>query len=279
MKEDVKAEFIVRGIKAELDSELFPPAYIQTEKYKSSYENMHLEGYNDYYTEALLDCDNTAKEFSSKGVESTIYGDYGTTPGSYFCIIRTTPAKLKEIKDELDEDISQRFQKTQMFLTMLSTQGTVSSLTERKLLEGLKAGDVSVLENCMDKYSLYLLAVSAKPGREVLSREGREQIVSDSFLALWNNRDKPEKENIKSYLAAIVRNKTFDALRAYHVVLPLDDDILILACDDPEAETIKKELTELTKKLWKVFRSRTGIYLKGIIFYMKKSEILPKAWE
>lgn len=124
----------------------------------------------------------------------------------------------------------------------------MSSLTERKLLEGLKAGDVSALENCMDKYSLYLLAVSAKLDSEVLSREDREEIVSDSFLALWNNRDKLEKANIKSYLAAIVRNKTIDALRAYHVVLPLEDDILILACDDPEAETIKKELTELTKK-------------------------------
>lgn len=104
MNEDIKAEFIVQGIKAKLDSELFPPAYVQTEEYKNSYENMLLEGYNDYYAEALLDCAHTAKEFSSKGVESTIYGDCETTPGSYFCIIRTTPAKLKEIKDELDED-------------------------------------------------------------------------------------------------------------------------------------------------------------------------------
>lgn len=104
MDEDVKAEFTVYGIKAELDSELYPPCYMNTPEYAKSYENMLLEGYNDYYAEELLDCAHTAKEFSSKDVESTIYGSNETNPGTYFCIIRTTPAKLKEIKDELDEN-------------------------------------------------------------------------------------------------------------------------------------------------------------------------------
>ncbi len=118
---------------------------------------------------------------------------------------------------------------------------------ESELIEKLKFGDSNALCRCIDEYSDYLCALCRKLAGAALSDEDIEELVSDSFVSLWYSRDKLKNQGLRSYIAAICRNKTLDRLRALKIALPLNDDICIRECNEPETELLTAELTEYTR--------------------------------
>jgi RNA polymerase sigma-70 factor (ECF subfamily) len=75
-----------------------------------------------------------------------------------------------------------------------------------------------------------------------------EEIVSDSFLALWENRKSLfEVSNVEAYLYAIARNKTISYLRTLHaeeVAMEESVDSFLYTETTPEDELISKEGVE-----------------------------------
>ena len=116
-------------------------------------------------------------------------------------------------------------------------------MTDKQLAARLQKGNVSALDEIIDRYSPYLCAIAYNILGENLGSEDIEEVVSDSFTALWYNREKVRSCSLKAYLAVLTRNGSIDRLRALHITMPLEEDTAVAECSDPEAEAMKKELS------------------------------------
>lgn len=98
-------------------------------------------------------------------------------------------------------------------------------MNEVRLARRLRRGDRLALNQAMEIYTPYLSAVVWRAMGPGALPEDVEEIISDAFLSLWRNRDRLEPEQgVKSWLAAIARNKAIDRLRAAPPSpLPLDE--------------------------------------------------------
>ena len=98
-------------------------------------------------------------------------------------------------------------------------------MNDKKLAQKLKRGDRLALDRAMDTYTAYLSAVVWNAMGPAASAQDVEEVVSDTFLALWSRRDslRPE-QGLKPWLAAVARNRAVDRLRAAPPrPLPLDE--------------------------------------------------------
>lgn len=96
-------------------------------------------------------------------------------------------------------------------------------MNEKKLIQKLKEGDRLALDRAMDAYTPYLASVVWHTLGAFATAEDVEEVVSDVFLALWSHRESLRSESVKSWLAAVARNRAIDRLRtAPPAPLPLD---------------------------------------------------------
>lgn len=95
---------------------------------------------------------------------------------------------------------------------------------EAKLLRRLKNGDGAALEAVIGRYTPYLSAVLWRAGGGGLSPEDQEELLSDVFLALWQNaaRLDPDRGGVRAYLAATARHGVYRRLRARRQDLSLE---------------------------------------------------------
>ena len=112
---------------------------------------------------------------------------------------------------------------------------------EERCVQALKRGDEEAFGRVIEQYTPYVGAVVSGMTGELLGREDREELVVDVFYSLWNNAAKVRPGKLKSYLAAIARNKARNALRREKQELPLEEDLLLLSPSDPERELTQAE--------------------------------------
>ena len=119
-------------------------------------------------------------------------------------------------------------------------------MNERTLLRRLGEGDTGALSEIIALYTPYLYAVASGVMAKALPREDIEEVVSDSFVALWTHRQELLPGKLKAWLAAVCRNRARDALRAARAEQPLDDDLLeVAAPDNMEESVLHTELSAL----------------------------------
>lgn len=119
-------------------------------------------------------------------------------------------------------------------------------MTEEQLVRSLRRGDLSALEELMDRYTPY---VSSVVSRILRGRQADvEELTADVFLAAWDNRDKLRPGQLKGYLGAIARNRAFNLLRSDRESLPLEEDALLLESDSPDRELDKKETAHMVNQ-------------------------------
>ena len=148
-------------------------------------------------------------------------------------------------------------------------------MNERKLLRELQSGDTGALSEIITFYTPYLYTVAANIMGHALPREDAEEAVSDTFVALWYNRDMVAPGKLKAYLAAVVRNKAKSALRAAHLAESLDDDTIRLTVpDDLEKNALLFELSELAHEaVDSLGEPDTEIFKRHYFLYQKTEEI------
>ena len=61
-------------------------------------------------------------------------------------------------------------------------------MNENKLLHRLRAGDESVLPELIRRYSAYAYAIASNILSHALGEEDIEEVVSDSFISIWEHR-------------------------------------------------------------------------------------------
>ena len=119
-------------------------------------------------------------------------------------------------------------------------------MTEKQLIRGLARGELSALEDLIQRYTPY---VSSVVSRILRGRQADvEELTADVFLAAWVNRDRLQPGKVKGYLGTIARNRAFNLLRADRQSLPLEDDVLLLETDGPEKELDRRETARIVNQ-------------------------------
>ena len=99
-------------------------------------------------------------------------------------------------------------------------------LDEKELLRRIRKGDTDALQQIIDGYSGYVYAIVKNIIQPPLQPEDIEEVVSDVFLRLWEKAETVDADRLRSWLAAVTRNRAKDKLRALHLSLPLEEDVL-----------------------------------------------------
>ena len=114
-------------------------------------------------------------------------------------------------------------------------------MDEKQAIRRLKAGDESALSWLIDRYAAYVTTIIHNILGPAASQSDGEEVASEVFYALWLQADQVREDKLKPYLGAIARNKARERLRKQGRDLPLEDDLLILAPEDPERELVERE--------------------------------------
>lgn len=122
-------------------------------------------------------------------------------------------------------------------------------MRESIILQRIKAGDPSGLEALMDLYVPYVSVIVWNILRNAMTPEDGDEVVSDVFLAAWNQAADLKSGYVKSWLGAVARNKAKNKLREAGKTLPLDESVLDLpGADDPAYEIQQAEEQSLIRQ-------------------------------
>ncbi len=118
-------------------------------------------------------------------------------------------------------------------------------LEEVQLVRRVAGGDVRAFEVVYDRYCDQVFSLALHVTRGTIAAE---EATQDTFLAFWRNADRYDvsKGALRSWLFAIVRNRTIDRLRHERrqgLNRELDDSCLdqLQASDDTEGHVVAKE--------------------------------------
>lgn len=84
--------------------------------------------------------------------------------------------------------------------------------TDEELLAGLIAGRLDALETLYDRYRTMAFGIARRiTADDILA----EDVVQDAFVGVWRSADRyvPGKGSVRSWLLAIVRHRSIDAIR------------------------------------------------------------------
>jgi len=122
-------------------------------------------------------------------------------------------------------------------------------MNDGAILRGLRSKDPASLEKLMDKYIPYVSAIVWNFLRASMTKEDAEEVVSDVFLAAWNQAKDIRPNALKPWLGAVARNKARQKLRSAGFDLPLEEDVLdIPAGDTPEERMTRAEEARLVRE-------------------------------
>lgn len=112
-------------------------------------------------------------------------------------------------------------------------------MSEEQLVAALGRGELSALEELLDRYTPYVSSVIARilRGRQA----DVEELTADVFLAAWENREKLRPGQVKGWLGAVARNKAKNKLRQMGRTLPLEEDALDLPGPEDPAGALERE--------------------------------------
>ena len=122
-------------------------------------------------------------------------------------------------------------------------------MDDQALIRALQAGERAALRRTMEVYAGDTSAVLGNTLRGQASREDLEELLSDVFLSLWRSREglDPEK-SLKSWLAAVARNRAVDFLRRKRETHPVPDGLPDPA-PGPEEQAERREAEERLRAL------------------------------
>lgn len=101
-------------------------------------------------------------------------------------------------------------------------------IDENKLLYNLKMRKRESLEEAIRRYTPYVSVIIYNTIGTAASKEDMEEVISDSFLSLWQHAGdiSYEKGGIRSYLGAIARNAAKNKVRGFMPSEELDENIV-----------------------------------------------------
>jgi len=148
-------------------------------------------------------------------------------------------------------------------------------MTEEQILRKMRKADPSGLEALMDRYIPYVSAIVWNILRQHMPKEDAEEVVSDVFLAAWEQASDLKPRYVKQWLGAVARNKAKNRLRLMGHDLPLEEDVLELP--DEYTPVTKTERAEERRQVRRAVNSLgepdREIFLRHYFFGQTVAEI------
>ncbi len=119
--------------------------------------------------------------------------------------------------------------------------------TEQTLLRRLSNGDTTALENLMDRYTPYVLAVLRSSLGCFTRAEDVEELASNVFFKLWRHRKRLNTLRLKSWLGKVAANEAKSWLRKQKLeTVPVEDwfELPDRAAEQLEDKAIRQALAE-----------------------------------
>lgn len=147
-------------------------------------------------------------------------------------------------------------------------------LDEKELLRRIRKGDTDALQQIIDGYSGYVYAIVKNIIQPPLQPEDIEEVVSDVFLRLWEKAETVDADRLRSWLAAVTRNRAKDKLRALHLSLPLEEDVLDCTVEGPEEDALRREAGRIARDAVESLpEPDRSIFLRFYYLYQKTGDI------
>ena len=120
-------------------------------------------------------------------------------------------------------------------------------MDESKLIRQLQKGSTSALEALIRRYTPYVGAAAYRV-LAACPREDLEEVVADTFVALWEHAGQlePDRGSLRAWLGTVAANKAKNKLRSRPAALPLDE--AVPAAGTPESTLEQRESGEA---LWR----------------------------
>lgn len=145
-------------------------------------------------------------------------------------------------------------------------------MTEAKALRNLKNGSEEALGWFIHRYTPYVTTVVFNIIGNSMSDADMEEVVSDVFVALWQNADSIHSP--KGYLGTLARNKAKNKAREMGRELPLADHMLAVDELTPEGQWEQKELHAAVKRaVLEMGHPDKEIFLRFYYYYQTLEEI------
>lgn len=147
-------------------------------------------------------------------------------------------------------------------------------MNENKAIKALKRGNTDALEWVIERYAGYVNTIIYNIIGYVMAAPDIEEVVSDVFLALWNNSDKVEADKLKAYIGSIARNKAKNKLRELGKETPIEENMILISDGTPENTILANELTAHVKKaILAMEPPDREIFLRHYYYYQGVSKI------
>ena len=148
-------------------------------------------------------------------------------------------------------------------------------MKEELILRKLRRRDPAGLEALMDCYIPYVSAVAWNILRSCMTKEDAEEVVSDVFLAAWEQAEDIQPGCAKAWLGAVARNKAKNKLRRMDRELPLEEDMLELpdACTPVTKAEQAEERRQVRRAVDHLGDPDREIFLRHYYYAQSVSEI------
>ncbi len=148
-------------------------------------------------------------------------------------------------------------------------------MREAAMLRKIRAGDPAGLESLMAAYLPYVSVIVWNILRGAMPPEDGEEVVSDVFLAAWDQAADLRAGHVKGWLGVVARNKARNKLRQAGKTLPLEENLLELPdpFDPTEGLTREEERVQVRQAVEALPETDREIFLRHYYYAQTVREI------
>ena len=114
-------------------------------------------------------------------------------------------------------------------------------MRESMMLERITAGDPSGLKALMELYVPYISAIVWNILRGAMPPQDAEEVVSDVFIAAWEQAADLKSGHVKAWLGAVARNKAKNRLRQMGRTISLEENTVDLPDPSDLSEAMERD--------------------------------------
>lgn len=114
-------------------------------------------------------------------------------------------------------------------------------MRESMILQNIKAGDPSGLKALMERYVPYISVIVWNILRVAMSPQDAEEVVSDVFLAAWEQAADLKAGHVKGWLGTVARNKAKNKLRQMGRTISLEENSVDIPAPNDLSEAMEQD--------------------------------------